>query len=216
LPVTLGMRVGRAAFKKGSIPRAVAMPSHSPHASHPSTFRALGWGAPALASSCCCWRSATLWWLAPFSHRSASRIFIIRAGEEGGASWALPPRGPATRFFLRHSGGRASSSSAEEAFSSHAGEGELLLPGQGAAIRPPPGRRSSRARAGHVQVSLHRGVAQHAVRREGGTRVLGRSRSRSCGKNGSACRCTLGRPPLTGAVLVGRWLLSSVLRRWSP
>jgi hypothetical protein len=112
--------------------------------------------------------------------------------------------------------GRASSSSAEEAFSSHAGEGKLLLPGQGAAIRPPPGRWSSRARAGHVQVSLHRGVAQHAVRREGGTRVLGRSRSRSCGKNGSACRCALGRPPLAGAVLVGRWLLSSVLRRWSP
>jgi hypothetical protein len=27
--------VGRAAFKKGSIPRAVAMPSHSPHASRP-------------------------------------------------------------------------------------------------------------------------------------------------------------------------------------
>jgi hypothetical protein len=35
---------------------------------------------------------------------SASRIFIIRAGEEGGASRGLPPRGPATRFFLRHSG----------------------------------------------------------------------------------------------------------------
>jgi hypothetical protein len=34
---------------------------------------------------------------------------------------------------------------------------------------------------------LHRGVAQHVVRREGGTRVLGRSRScsRSCGENGS-------------------------------
>jgi hypothetical protein len=32
---------------------------------------------------------------------------------------------------------------------------------------------------------LHRGVAQHVVRREGGTRVLGRSRSRSRGKNGS-------------------------------
>jgi hypothetical protein len=29
LPVTLGMRVGRAAFKKGSIPRAVDMPPHS-------------------------------------------------------------------------------------------------------------------------------------------------------------------------------------------
>jgi hypothetical protein len=30
------------------------------------------------------------------------------------------------------------------------------------------------------------------------------------------CRCTLGRPPLAGVVLVGRWLLSSVLRWWSP
>jgi hypothetical protein len=30
------------------------------------------------------------------------------------------------------------------------------------------------------------------------------------------CRCTLGRPPLAGAVLVGRWPLSSVLRWWSP
>jgi hypothetical protein len=51
--------VGRAAFKKGSIPRAVAKPSYSPHTSRPSTFRAPGWGAPALPSSCCCWRSAT-------------------------------------------------------------------------------------------------------------------------------------------------------------
>jgi hypothetical protein len=32
---------------------------------------------------------------------------------------------------------------------------------------------------------VHRGVAQHVVRREGGTRVLGWSRSRSCGENGS-------------------------------
>jgi hypothetical protein len=71
--------VGRAAFKKGSIPRAVAMPSHSPHASCPSTFRAPGWGALALPSSHC-WRSATSGRLAPFSHRSASRIFIRQPG----------------------------------------------------------------------------------------------------------------------------------------
>ena len=32
---------------------------------------------------------------------------------------------------------------------------------------------------------LHRGVAQHVVRREGGTRVLGRSRSRFRGEDGS-------------------------------
>jgi hypothetical protein len=32
---------------------------------------------------------------------------------------------------------------------------------------------------------LHRGVAQHVVRREGGTRFLRRSSSRSCGEDGS-------------------------------
>jgi hypothetical protein len=76
----LGMRVGRAAFKKGSIPRAVDMPLHSPHAWRPSTFRAPRWGAPVLSSSCCCWRSATSWGLALFEHRSASRIFIMQPG----------------------------------------------------------------------------------------------------------------------------------------
>jgi hypothetical protein len=30
------------------------------------------------------------------------------------------------------------------------------------------------------------------------------------------CRCTLGQPALAGAVLVGRWPLSSVLRWWQP
>jgi hypothetical protein len=72
--------VGRAAFKKGSILRAVAMSSHSPYASRPSSFRAPGRGAPALPSSCCCWRSATSQGLAPFSHRSSSRILIWQPG----------------------------------------------------------------------------------------------------------------------------------------
>jgi hypothetical protein len=30
------------------------------------------------------------------------------------------------------------------------------------------------------------------------------------------CRCALGRPPLAGAVLVGRWPQSLMLRWWSP
>jgi hypothetical protein len=68
--------VGRVTFKKGPSPWVVATPSHSPHALRPSSFRAPGWGAPALLSSCCRWRSATSWRLASFSHRSASRIFI--------------------------------------------------------------------------------------------------------------------------------------------
>jgi hypothetical protein len=82
-------------------------------------------------------------------------------------------RRPASSFGIR--GRKTSSSSAEEASSSHAGEGELLLPGQGAAFRPPSGRLWPAAL----------GVAQHVVRHEGGTRVLGRSRSRSRGENGS-------------------------------
>jgi hypothetical protein len=55
------------------------MPSHSPHALRPSAFRAPGWGAPALPSSRC-GRSATSWRFVPFSHRSASRIFIRQPG----------------------------------------------------------------------------------------------------------------------------------------
>jgi hypothetical protein len=80
LPVTLGDASGESHLLKGVDPRAVAMTSHSPHALRPSTFRASRWGAPALPSSCCCWRSATSRGLAPFSHRSASRIFIVQPG----------------------------------------------------------------------------------------------------------------------------------------
>jgi hypothetical protein len=55
----------------------------------------------------------------------------------------------------------------------------ILHPSDGRAARGPATSRSSLRRR------LHRGVAQHAVRREGRTRVLGWSRSRSCGENGS-------------------------------
>jgi hypothetical protein len=112
---------------------------------------------------------------------SSSSLLWRRAGRVGACLRA--GRRPASSFDIR--GRNAFSSSAEEASSSHAGEGELLLPGQGAAVCPPPGRRSCRARAGHVQVLLASSAAQHVVRREGGTRVLGRSRSCSRGENGS-------------------------------
>jgi hypothetical protein len=173
--------VGGVTFKKGSTPWVVATPSHSPHALRPSTFRAPRWGAPALLSSCCCWRSATSRRLAPFSHCSALRIFIRQPGcipspmvtqdgdhrfdggekQDGlrplprpqlqGSSSSLLGRGarrggacfrmgwhPASSSGIW--GCKPSSSSAEEASSSHAGEGELLLPGQGAAFRPLSGR----------------------------------------------------------------------------
>jgi hypothetical protein len=54
-------------------------------------------------------------------------------------------------------GWKPSSSSAEEASSSHAGEGELLLPGQGAAFRPPSGRLWSAAPGGRTTRRTPRG-----------------------------------------------------------
>jgi hypothetical protein len=154
------------------------MPSHSPHASRPSTFQAPGWGAPALLSSCCrCWRSATSQKFVPFSHRSASRIFIRQPGcipspmvtqdgdhqfdggekqaglrplprpqLQGSSSSLLGRRARRAGACLRVGrcpassssfwGWKPSSSSVEEAPSSHAGEGELLLPSQGATFHP--------------------------------------------------------------------------------
>jgi hypothetical protein len=56
------------------------MSSHPLHVSRPSTFRAPRWGALASLSSCCRWRNATSRKLVPFSHRSASRIFIKQPG----------------------------------------------------------------------------------------------------------------------------------------
>jgi hypothetical protein len=56
------------------------MSSHSLHASRPSTFRAPGWGAPAVLPPCHRWRNTTSRKLVPFSHRSASRIFIRKPG----------------------------------------------------------------------------------------------------------------------------------------
>jgi hypothetical protein len=56
------------------------MSSYSLHVSRPSTFRAPGWGASVVLLSCHRWRNATSWKLVPFSHRSASRIFIRPPG----------------------------------------------------------------------------------------------------------------------------------------
>jgi hypothetical protein len=110
------------------------------------------------------------------SKPSASRIFIILAGEEGEASRGLPSHGLASRFFLRLLGV----------------ETILQLCG-GGALQPCQGRRTAAAQS-RVQHSVlcpgnggqpHRGVSQHVVRHEGGTCVLGQSHSRFRGEDGS-------------------------------
>jgi hypothetical protein len=50
-----------------------------PYASCLSTFQAPGWGIPAVFPPHR-WRNATPWELVPFSHRSASRIFVMQPG----------------------------------------------------------------------------------------------------------------------------------------
>jgi hypothetical protein len=211
--------VRRSAYKRGSIPWAAAMPSHSSLVLLPSTFRVPRWGAPVWLSSCCCLRSATLWGLALSSRRSASRIFIMQLGcipspmvirrddhQPGGgekqAGLRPPPRpqlqGSSSSGLRRRSApsGGAASAWAGDPFLPPAfgGEGHplalqrrppamrgkanccslarvqlsVLHPGGGRAARGPATPRSSLHRR------LHRGVAQHVVRREGGTRVLGR------------------------------------------
>jgi hypothetical protein len=65
--------------------------------------------------------------------------------------------------------------------------------GVGRSLHGPATSRSFRRRR------LHRGVAQHVVRREGGVHVLGWSRPRSCGEDGSE-----DLPVRAGAVAVRR------------
>jgi hypothetical protein len=91
-----------------------------------------------------------------------------------------------------------------------------LLPlGRSVAARPPHGCRLRRVRAGYAQVLPAPSTAP------GGRTTRRTPRGRySCSGTTSArtgvrtCRCALGRPPFTVAVLVGRWPLSSVLRWW--
>jgi hypothetical protein len=90
--------------------------------------------------------------------------------------WGLPSRGLASRFFLQHLGV------------------ETILQLCGGGVLQPCGGKANCCCPARVQHSVlcpgdcgrpHRRVSQHVVRREGGTRVLGRSRSHFRGEDGS-------------------------------
>jgi hypothetical protein len=192
------------------------MSSHYPHASRPSTFRALGWGAPALLlSRCRRWRNATSWKLVPFSHRLASRIFIRQPGcipspvvtqdgdhqFDGGEKQAglrpLPRLqlqgssssllGQRPELYLPHG-------SAGHLFFQLLGVETILQLCGGGALQPCWGRRTVATQPGrNIPSSVLVFVVKTGVR---------------------TCRCASGRPALAGAVLVDRWTLPPVLRWW--
>ena len=74
-PRWLETQVGRVAFKRRVTPLEGDHVFAPPYASCLSTFQAPGWGIPAVFPPCR-WGNATPRELVPFSHRSASRIFI--------------------------------------------------------------------------------------------------------------------------------------------
>jgi hypothetical protein len=93
----------------------------------------------------------------------------------GGRAGGLPSCGLVSRFFLRHLGV------------------ETILQLYGGGVLQPCGGKANCYCPARVQHSIlcpgdcgrpHRRVSQHVVRREGGTRVLGRSRSRFRGEDG--------------------------------
>jgi hypothetical protein len=78
-PQRLRAQVRRVAFKRGATPLEGNHVFALPHAPCLPTFRAPGRGTPGILPSCRR-RNATSWKLVPFSHRSASRIFIMQPG----------------------------------------------------------------------------------------------------------------------------------------
>jgi hypothetical protein len=109
---------------------------------------------------------------------SASRMFIIRAGEDGAPSWVPPSRGqrPASSLSVRWRRVFAIRGAVSCHVSGSPAWADLaLLP------VPPPTAGAERGCPSAARVL----VAQHVVRREGGVRVLGQSRPCSCGEDGS-------------------------------
>jgi hypothetical protein len=127
--------------------------------------------------------------LGPASVWAAARSFPQCLGEKG---VRRPWRCQLPRVWLPGLSGSGAASSAASYRWGGAWQ-PVRRTGVGRAVRGPAASRSFPSRR------LHRGVAQHVVRREGGVRVLGRSRPRYCGEDGSE-----DLPVRTGAAAIRR------------
>jgi hypothetical protein len=104
-------------------------------------------------------------------------------------SGGLPLRGPVTLFFPRHLGGERHPPASRRLPSAMRGKANRCFPArvQHSVLCPGDGGLP------------HQGVSQHVARREGGTRVLGRSHSRSRGEDESED------PPVRFGAAGARW-----------
>jgi hypothetical protein len=193
------------------------MCSCSPYASRLSTFRAPGWGALAFLPPCR-WRNATSRKLVPFSHRSASRIFIRQpdripslvvtqdgdhqfdGGEKraGLRSWSHPQLQGSSSSWLGRRAGEPGlylphGSAAHLFFQLLVVETILQLCG-GGILQPCRGRQTVAAQLG---CNIPSSILAFMARTGAGT-----------------CRCALERPALAGASLVDRRTPPSVLTWW--
>jgi hypothetical protein len=190
-----------------------------PYASCLSTFRAPGWGTPAILPPCR-WRNATSWKLVPFSHRSASRIFITRPGRipspvvtQGGDHQPLdgekqarlrPPPLPQLQGYLSSLLGRRARRAG--ALPPARVGWPPPLPAFGGGNHPPAlRRRRPPAMPGKANCCCPARM-QHSVLF---LAFVVRTGARTC-------RCALERPAFAGAALVERRTPLSVLTWWQP
>jgi hypothetical protein len=190
-----------------------------PYASRPSTFRTPGWGTPAILSPCR-WRNATSWKLVPFSHRSASRIFIMQPGRipspavnqdgdhqplggekpAGLRSWSRPQLQGCSSSLLGRRARRAGALPP-----ARVGWPPPLLASGGGNHPPALRRRRPPAMPGKANCCSPARM-QHFVLL---LAFVARTGARTC-------RCALERPAFAGAALVERRTPPSVLTWWQP
>jgi hypothetical protein len=190
-----------------------------PYASCLSTFRAPGWGTPAILPPCR-WRNATSWKLVPLSHRSASRIFIRQPGcipspvvIQGGDHQPLdgekqaglrPPPLPQLQGCLSSLLGRRARRAGALPPARVRWPPPLLASGGG---NHPPALRRRRppAMPGKAKCCCPARM-QHSVLF---LAFVARTAARTC-------RCAFERPAFAGAALVERRTPPSVLTWWQP
>jgi hypothetical protein len=175
--------IGRVAFKRRVTPLEGDHVFALPYASCLSTFRAPGWGKPAILPPCR-WRNATPWELVPFSHRLASRIFIMQPG-------CTPPPAVTQDGDLQFDGGGEASRAAILVPPS-ASRMFIILAGVEAGLS-----RSSTSRAGSwvSPPSAFEGEGAHWPCEWGGLRQRGAGRQRASSASARwACRLGSWRP----------------------